>query len=232
MNIGQTLASLRESMGLSQKEVAALLEQNGVHVTNQAISKWETGITQPNASQFLVLCQVLHVDDVLYTFMGRGIPATFSMLDQEGQKKAREYIDLLLRSGLYTAGCEDENVIEFRSLPLYNISVSAGTGQFLDSDDYDLVEVGSEVPVTANFGVRIAGDSMQPRFIDGQVVWVHQQQTLQNGEIGIFLYAGDAYCKKLSMERDGIRLLSLNQKYPPIQVLPDREFRVFGKVVG
>ena len=231
MNIGQTIASMRERMGLSQKELAALLQQNGVCVTNQAISKWETGITQPNASQFLVLCQALHIDDILYTFTDRGNPAAFSMLNQEGQKKAREYIDLLIRSGLYTSKNEDDNVIKFRSLPLYNIAVSAGTGQFLDSDNYDLVEVGSEVPMTANFGVRIAGDSMQPRFIDGQVVWVHQQQTIQSGEIGIFLYNGNAYCKKL-VESNGIQLLSLNHKYPPIQILPDYEFRVFGKVVG
>lgn len=232
MNIGQTIASMRERMGLSQKELAALLQQNGVCVTNQAISKWETGITQPNASQFLVLCQALHIDDILYTFTDRGDPAAFSMLNQEGQKKAREYIDLLIRSGLYTSKNEDDNVIKFRSLPLYNIAVSAGTGQFLDSDNYDLVEVGSEVPMTANFGVRIAGDSMQPRFIDGQVVWVHQQQTIQSGEIGIFLYNGNAYCKKLLVESNGIQLLSLNHKYPPIQILPDYEFRVFGKVVG
>ena len=35
--------------------------------------------------------------------------------------------------------------------------VSAGTGQFLDNDSYEEVEVGAEVPETADFGVRISG---------------------------------------------------------------------------
>ena len=82
--------------------------------------------------------------------------------------------------------------------------------QFLDSDNYDLIEVGEDVPANTDFGVRIAGDSMEPRFRDGQIVWVHQQQTVENGEIGIFLYNGDSYCKKFSSTEDGVQLISLN----------------------
>ena len=33
-----------------------------------------------------------------------------------------------------------------RSLPRYSLAVSAGTGQFLDGEDYEMVEVGQEVP--------------------------------------------------------------------------------------
>ena len=58
MNIGEILAHTREQLGLSQKEVAQLLSAAGVTVTNQAISKWENGSTQPNASQFLTLCRL------------------------------------------------------------------------------------------------------------------------------------------------------------------------------
>lgn len=86
-------------------------------------------------------------------------------------------------------------------LPLYSLAVSAGTGQFLDSEDYDMTEVGPEVPDGANFGVRVAGDSMEPRFHDGQTVWVSQQHSLMTGEIGIFLYDGCAYLKQLVARR-------------------------------
>lgn len=63
----------------------------------------------------------------------------------------------------------------------YLLPVSAGTGQFLDDDAYDEIEVGSEVPETADFGVTISGDSMHPRFINGQTVWVHEQEELSEG---------------------------------------------------
>ncbi len=121
---------------------------------------------------------------------------------------------------------------QLRALPLYTLAVSAGTGQFLDNAGYDMVEVGSEVPAQADFGVRIAGDSMEPRFIHGQIVWVRRQESLENGEIGIFLYNGEGYCKRLSTEGGQPALLSLNPAYGPIRVLPRDEFRVFGKVIG
>ena len=50
--------------------------------------------------------------------------------------------------------------------------VSAGTGKFLDNDSYEEVEVGPEVPETADFEVRISGDSKMPRYLDKQIVWI------------------------------------------------------------
>ncbi len=119
-----------------------------------------------------------------------------------------------------------------RVLPLYRLAVSAGTGEFLDGSDYDTVEAGEEVSPLADFGVRIAGDSMEPRFVHGQIVWVRRQETLRPGEIGIFLHNGSGYCKRLEKTPAGVALVSLNPLYPPIPVGPGDELRVFGKVVG
>ena len=119
-----------------------------------------------------------------------------------------------------------------RILPLYRLAVSAGTGEFLDGSDYDSVEVGEDVSPLADFGVRIAGDSMEPRFVHGQIVWVRRQSTLENGEIGIFLYNGAGYCKRLERSREGVALVSLNPLYAPIRVTAEDELRLFGKVVG
>ena len=230
--IGETLYRLREKCGYSQKQLAALLCQQGVQVTNQAVSKWENGSTQPSASQFLTLCQVLGIEDISGAFLQRQTESPFRGLNDEGVQKAREYIDLLRKSGMYDAEKAPAKPVLLRSLPLYHISVSAGTGQFLDSDHYDLVDVGEEVPMNANFGVRISGDSMFPRFINGQIVWVHQQQTLNDGEIGIFLYNGDAYCKIFSQQKNQVSLVSINSAYKDIVIDENSEFRVFGKVVG
>lgn len=232
MKIGEIIAQMRESKNISQKELANILSFEGVHVTNQAISKWENGSTLPNALQFLALCKILHITDIYGTFIGKPADTPLNSLNEEGIRKVDEYIDLLIRSGIYTNSQSPSKIVAIRTLPLYHISVSAGTGQFLDSDNYDLVEVGEEVPANANFGVRISGDSMQPRFIDGQIVWVHQQQTIHDGEIGIFLYNGDAYCKKFESSKDGIALISLNKAYEPIQITEIGDLRVFGKVVG
>ena len=119
-----------------------------------------------------------------------------------------------------------------RVLPLYRLAVSAGTGEFLDGEGYDTVTVGEEVSPLADFGVRIAGDSMEPRFVHGQIVWVRRQETVRPGEIGIFLLNGAGYCKRLERSGSRVELASLNSAYPPIRVTPADELRVFGRVVG
>ena len=137
-----------------------------------------------------------------------------------------DYAQLLRDSGRYS------QEPPLRSLPLYSLAVSAGTGQFLDGEDYEMVEVGREVPDGANFGVRVAGDSMEPQFHDGQVIWVRQQRSLMTGEIGIFLYDGNAYLKQLVAHEEALALHSLTPKYPDIVISPELPLRVLGKVMS
>ena len=118
-----------------------------------------------------------------------------------------------------------------RSLPLYSLAVSAGTGQFLDGEDYEMVEVGQEVPEGSHFGVRVAGDSMEPRFHNGEIVWVRQQRSLMTGEIGIFLYDGSAYLKQLVAREGRVALHSLNPRYEDILISDALPLRVLGKVL-
>ena len=74
------------------------------------------------------------------------------------------------------------------------------------------------IPESASFGVKISGDSMEPEFKDGQIAWVLKQDMVENGEIGIFSLNGEAYIKKLQDDNNGVFLISLNEKYPPIPV--------------
>lgn len=232
MKIGEIIARTREEQNISQKELATMLSLEGMQVTNQAISKWENESTIPNALQFLTLCKLLGISDIYNTFIGGKPKNDYERLNYEGKQKANEYIDLLLRSGLYTEPTATPKIVSLRTLPLYHIAVSAGTGQYLDSDNFDLIDVGEDVPISADFGVRIAGDSMEPRFANGQIVWVHKQETIEHGDIGIFLLNEDAYCKKFMYTSDGIKLISLNPVYEPIQITETSDLRVFGKVVG
>lgn len=227
-NIGEVLLARRRELGLNQTELAEAMTLRGCPVTNQAVSKWEKGATQPSARQFLTLCQILEIEDVRGEFSG-GAEGVFAGLDRRGRRLALDYVQLLRDSGRY--GERREEPAYRRTLPLYSLAVSAGTGQFLDGEDYEMVEVGAEVPEGAHFGVRVAGDSMEPRFHNGQTVWVRQQRSLMTGEIGIFLYDGSAYLKKLVAREDRLALHSLNPQYPDILISPDLPLRVLGKVM-
>ena len=226
---GETIASLRRAHGMRQQALAEAMAEAGIPVSNQAVSKWENDATLPNAQQFLTLCRVLDVDDIAGTFSGGDAGGLLAGLNAEGRRRALEYIALLRESKRFAAAPE---VPALRSLPLYSLAVSAGTGQFLDGESYEMQPVGPEVPEEANFGVRVAGDSMEPRFHDGQTVWVHQQPTLAPGEIGVFLYNGAGYCKRFERAPGRVELVSLNLRYAPIRVAEGDELRVFGRVVG
>lgn len=227
-NIGQLLCKRRKELRINQTELAEAMSLRGFPVTNQAVSKWEKGATLPNAKQFLALCEILEIDDVRGEF-SCGSEGIFAGLCREGRRLALDYVQLLRDSGRYANRREEPAYI--RSLPLYSLAVSAGTGQFLDGEDYEMVEVGAEVPDGANFGVRVAGDSMEPEFHDGQTVWVRQQRSLMTGEIGIFLYDGNAYLKQLVALENSMALHSLNPAYSDIVVSPELPLRVLGKVV-
>ena len=229
--LGSKLSELRKARKMSQQEVAKLVSVGSDPISNRAVSKWETGDTLPNAEQFLALCRIYDIRDVLSTFLGMEGPNDegLNSLNKLGRERVDEYISLLKESPEFSY---KQKVIRIkRQMPLYDLPASAGTGVFLDSDSYTLIDVAETVPENANLAVRISGDSMTPLYTDGQIVYVRQQPDLKPGEIGIFVLNGEAYCKKLETD-GGIKLISLNPNYKPIKVKYSYELRVIGKVVG
>jgi len=110
-------------------------------------------------------------------------------------------------------------------IPYYDYPASAGTGIPLDADDYSLLEI----PDTedASCAVRVSGDSMEPKYYDGDIVLVKEQQNLNFGDIGVFILNGEGYIKKYSEKG----LESLNKKYSVIRVSEYDEFKLFGRAV-
>ena len=232
MRFGEILARCRKQRGLNQAELAEKLTALGCEVSNQAVSKWEKDMTLPSARQFLTLCDVRDIEDIRGEF-SEGQAGLLRGLNPEGRRHALDYIQLLRESGRYAVQprLRELRTLPKRSLPLYSLAVSAGTGQFLDGEDYEMVEVGQEVPDGSNFGVRVAGDSMEPRFHNGQIIWVRQQRSLMTGEIGIFLYDGNAYLKQLVAREGTVALHSLNPRYDDIVISAALPLRVLGKVL-
>ncbi len=126
------------------------------------------------------------------------------------------------------------------TLMVYDTPSAAGTGSLLDKEvPYtELTFETSIVPQGADYGVRIQGDSMEPRILDGDVVFVKEQAYLENGQIGIFILDDQAYCKVYHLPQTPHTkkpstpvLKSLNSKYKDI--VPDNHlsFRIVGRVL-
>lgn len=191
--IGEIISYYRKKNGLSQQDLSNLLGQHGYKLTNKAISSWKKNSSEPSASLLILVCKLLGINDIYSEYYVSNPDNPLSELNEEGYAKALDYIQLLKCCDSFIK--KTPVIIPFtRKIKLFNIPASADTGNFLDGDDYTELEVGEEVPTTANFGIRISGNSMEPQFINNQIVWVQQQTTLEHGEIGIFYINGNAYC--------------------------------------
>lgn len=113
------------------------------------------------------------------------------------------------------------------TIKLFDSSVSAGTGIYIDYSSYTEITTNEDIG-NANFAVRVSGDSMTPRFCDGDVVLVESTPCVDIGEIGIFIVNSTAYIKKLGNNS----LISLNAKYPPINISENDSVYCQGKVIG
>ena len=91
--LGEILCSIRKKKGVSQRELAALLSKRGVRVTNQAVSKWESGASLPNAIQFLIICDILEVVDISGIFNNKSYDL-LKGLSEEGRGRVFEYADM------------------------------------------------------------------------------------------------------------------------------------------
>ena len=227
--IGRRLSEARNRMGLTLQQLSDRLALQGIEIGRAGISRWECGDRQPNASQFLGVCRVLGIENIGAFF---GLEPPQPELNELGMKKLREYKEDLIASGRYAPQHKSEN-IRYISIPVSMLPASAGTGAFLDEGNFEMIEVPENtVPRGAEFGVRVSGDSMEPVYNDGQIVWVRRCETLRSGEVGIFQYEGQGYLKVFGRSQDGPALISYNKKYDPIPILPEREFRIAGRVLN
>ena len=229
-NLGEIICACRKKKHISQRQLASMLSNRGIKITNQAVSKWESGASLPSAAQFLLICDVLDIVDISGIFLGKSYDL-MAGLNEEGRARVFEYADMLRDSDKFDdPGFSGPRGTRVRTLPVYDLNAANGRGKLLDLPDYKPMQVGSEVPLSANFGVVIAGDSMEPDFHDGQIVWMHQQSRLAHGDIGVFLYEGVPYFKRLRDRVGGTRLQSVDSHFPDIIISDPGALVTLGKV--
>lgn len=123
---------------------------------------------------------------------------------------------------------DEEDEEEYIEIPFAELPVSAGTGVYLHSDSIDTIKVAAnEKNRKADFAIKVSGNSMEPRFCNGDIVLV-REQPVEVGEIGIFVYEGEGYIKELGEDC----LISLNPDYSNIQIKNRDSLFCQGKVIS
>lgn len=148
------------------------------------------------------------------------------------QAKALTYLEkqLLEQNEEETKKNEVSEVIQLYVYDYYDHAASAGTGQYLNDVRVEQIEL--PIDVDADFVIPIKGDSMEPDYHDGDLVFIQTSVDLNNGVIGVFNYNGEAYIKQLVIDTEQAYLHSLNPKYKDMPITPETDFRIIGEVVG
>lgn len=240
MNFGKRVQECREAMGISQAALAKLLG-----VSQSSVGNYEAGISFPKEEVLLRLFDCLETDpNTLFrdsfhsggqvlTHSERQLLERYRGLSPKGRETVRSVVEALCdyRDDLEAGKAEQEP----RLIPLYRSPAAAGYAAPVFGEDFDYIPVTDDVPQSAEFAVRIQGDSMAPFIADGSVAYVNRDP-LKAGDAGIFCVDGDIFCKQYYKDPAGfVYLFSLNRAradadlvFPPAS---GRTLVCFGRVI-
>ena len=230
--IGEQIKKYRNIKGMTQQDIAdALGESSG-----RVIYNWEKGIGRPDCDKLARLCDLLGVsaDELIGCKSMAQRPAAtewttlqkYRALDEHG----KEVVDYMIDSEYKrVATLSRKPKPRMLKMDYYTLPASAGTGNFLDSDlAEELLVPESAEAEQADFVISVGGDSMEPTYHDGDKVFVKKCDSVDIGEVGIFVVNGDAYIKELGSKC----LISHNEKYKPIRIGENDSVYCCGRVIG
>lgn len=230
-NIRQTITrNLNELM--EKNRIRAIDLAEAVGVSKSAVSHWLAGDNSPNIEVLAKICQVYGVkmsemlnDRTELSPAEKQHIKKYRSLDHYGRKAVDSLMDIELERCSLVVGMP-----HMISLPMVELKASAGTGQWLGDDEYTTRVDVLDTPEArrANVVIEVSGDSMEPRYHDGDKVLVKLQPTVEQNEIGIFIVDNCGYIKKLGVNE----LISVNKEYDNIPLNEYNDVTCVGKVVG
>ncbi len=240
MKLSQILDKL-----MTEKDVSAYKISKATGISDRLIGYWRKGEKLPGAENLLAIANYFSVStDYLLTGQEKSSTTIdlnadeqelleyFSKLSDKSKGKIIERAAVLAELETTTEPVAEEEPEEQETIfiEFSTLGVSAGTGEPLIDDSYpDFIEVKkNDLTESTNFAVKISGNSMMPRFKDGDVVLVKSQPDVNVGEIGIFIIDGNGYIK----ERGDNRLISINPEYDDIYFEEQQDIRCKGLVIG
>ena len=238
---GKNLKYLRTKNKLEQRDIADLLNKKSVGT----ISYWEQGKSEPKHEilNFLADYFGVSVNDLLNSDLANkkrtvNIGDLFRRLTQENKIKTTTYVQQLLHNQENELAKRREAKQLFK-IPVYQ-HIAAGLGwgkeQVDGVVDYFYVE---EEPPKFDFAMIVEGDSMEPKFHDGEIALFRKASQVDDGGIYAVDYQKHNYLKKVYQDEEATRVVSLNPAYQDI-VIPVPEYEdisyeeipfVIGKVI-
>ncbi len=235
--ISTLLKQLRKASGYSAKDAARELSAYEFSLSEKTLYGYENGISMPNADVFLALCKIYGCDDPVHLTGDNGFSPEeyelikkYRVLDVHGKRVVESALELEYDRITHVVERKETGNITY--INCYDLAVSAGPGEpWAEDGGYKtMLEIPTEqVPENAHYCARVNGNSMEPAYKDGDIVFVERlDELVREGEIGIFALNGEGYIKRLGNRE----LISLNPDYAPISIHEFDDLRCQGRVLG
>ena len=122
--------------------------------------------------------------------------------------------------------------IETKKIPLLG-KIAAGQPVMAEECFDSYVQCGTDIH--ADFCLRVQGDSMiNARIYDGDIVFIHKQPEVENGEIAAVAIDDEVTLKRVYMSDNFVELRAENPKYKPMVFNQSNclNFRILGKAIA
>lgn len=207
--IGSRIRNRREELGLSQDELGKRLG----YKSRSSINKIELDQRSLTQSKIKAIADALETTPSY--IMGWNEPDV--KLDEE---------DLKFFDNLFP--------IETKKFPLLG-NIACGKPIFADEQFEAYVEAGANIK--ADFCLRAKGDSMiGARIYDGDIVFIHKQEMVDDGEVAAVLIEDEATLKRVYYDRENgvLQLFAENPQYKTMRFVGEElnQIRIIGRAVA
>ncbi|MGO5579212.1 XRE family transcriptional regulator [Streptococcus milleri] len=233
--IGSKIKEQRKLKGWTQLELG-----QRIGLGKNAISNYEKGFRSPKKNTMFDLANAFNIpiDDLFPPIHSPSISLDTSDTARaisdtvEKLEEPRRVIVLGTAKMQLDEQNRGENDVH-EELTEYHVfeKLAAGNGyNYMEDRNYDVVFFNKDID--HDFASWVYGDSMEPKFLDGSVALIKDTGFDYDGAIYAVDWDGQSYIKKVYKEKDGLRLVSINDKYDDKFAKWEEEPRIIGKVVG
>ena len=234
--LSDNIKAIKKQKGLTNKDLA---EISGVPLNT--LSKILCGMTtNPTINTLTALADALDCkiweffepdenDDVYCSADERELISDYRKMVPEARiilkKNIKDFIQI-------------QNMLQDKDTNAHPVRMACYTVPFFseanfNEDHYEMIAVNHyDIPVGTNFIIKLGDDAMSALYPRDTMLYIHQCPTLNNGEVGLFTYNGDALLRTYE-ETDGkITLTSPNPDTEPIEIESPEHFHIVGRVIS
>lgn len=202
-NTSERLKYLMDVKNLKQSDIIESVTAMGEYISKSALSQYVNGQSTPDQRKLTILSKALDVSEVW--LMGYGDTELKNIKNIVFFKPSTKKIPII---GTIAAG---EPILAVENIE-----------EYIDLD----------VKISANFALRVKGDSMVgANIFDGDIVFIRKQSDVDDGEIAAVIIDDSATLKRVFKFENKVVLRAENPKYKPILLNGDKSVYIVGKAV-